>query len=77
MACRAGITTNPPERERYWRSQYSSFRNWRLISRHSSRAEAQTKENLIAAQWGCEANPGGGGPEFATWHVYTFEHDGY
>ena len=41
------------------------------------RRKAQREETRLAALWGCEAHPGGAGPEYALWYVYAFEHDGY
>lgn len=77
MPCRIGITTDPLERNRYWRSQYTSLTNWRIIGSRPSKTMAQTEESLIANNWGCDASPGGAGPEYATWYIYAFEHNGY
>ena len=77
MACRVGITMDPDERKRYWRSRYRSFRNWRIVSHYNSKREAQQEEARLAEIWGCEAPPDGIGPEQASWYVYVFAHDGY
>lgn len=74
MACRVGITTNPGERRRYWESQHSTLRNWRIVSRHKTKQEAQQKENELARSCGCVASPGGAGPEHADWCVYVFDY---
>ena len=77
MACRVGITTDPEERKRYWQSRYRSLRNWRIVGQYNSKTKAQQEETRLAKIWGCEASPGGVGPEYAVWYVYAFEHDGY
>ena len=77
MACRVGITTDPEERKRYWQSRYRSLRNWRIVGQYNSKTKAQQEETRLARLWGCEASPGGAGPEYAVWYVYVFEHDGY
>ena len=64
MACRVGITTVPEERKRYWQSRYRSLRNWRIVGQYNSKTEAQREETRLAALWGCEASPGGAGPEY-------------
>ena len=74
MGCRIGITTNPGARRRHWESQYPTLRNWRIVSRHESKSEAQREENRLARLYGCEAHPGGDGPERAKWCVYMFEY---
>lgn len=77
MPCRVGITTDPIERRRHWEGEYRSFRQWRVAGRYSSKAAAQAAETLFAGEWGCDAHAGGGGPEYAVWYVYVFQHDGY
>ena len=74
MACRVGITTDPQRRKQEWEEEYPWLRRWTIISRHSTRSAAQTKENQEARNRGCEAHPGGAGPERATWYVYYFEY---
>lgn len=76
MACRVGITTDPQGRQAYWRSRCRNLRNWQILQRYSSKQEAQQRETYEARQRGCEAHPGGDGPEWATWYVYYFQHDG-
>ncbi len=78
MTCRVGITMDLIERRAYWESQYPrTFRNWQVVDTCFSKSEAQSQETRIAKAWGCDAHPGGTGPEFATWYVYYFEHDGF
>ena len=79
MTCRIGITTDLIARRAHWESQYSgSFRNWQVLEEHYSKSAAQARETQLAKKhYGCEFNPGGEGPENATWHVYYFEHDGF
>jgi len=48
-----------------------------VVETRYSKSQAQTRETLLADAWGCESHPGGDGPEFSTWHVYYFQHDGY
>ena len=76
MACRVGITTDTERRKKYWQSQHPhTFRNWQIISAHSSREEAQAEEDELAALWGCKARTGGREPEWAPWwYVYKFEY---
>ena len=78
MACRIGITTDLIERERFWRSKYPrTFHNWQVVETHYTKSIAQSRETFLANVWGCEASPGGDGPENenAAWFVYYFQHD--
>ena len=73
MACRVGITTDLADRERYWRSQYPTLRNWTHISTHATQAAAQAREDEEAKRRGCESSAGG--PNIpGPWYVYYFEH---
>lgn len=74
MACRIGITTNPGERKRYWEEKHPTLRNWQILERHKTKTAAQAAETRLAAQHGCEAHPGGDGPENADWAVYKFDY---
>lgn len=74
MACRVGITTNPGRRKREWESEYPTLRNWRIVSRHKTKSAAQAAEDRFADSYGCDASPGGAGPEHANWCVYVFEY---
>lgn len=74
MPCRVGITMNPDRRKREWESRYSTLRNWEIVSRHNTKSAAQQKEDEIALFLGCDASPGGAGPEHADWCVYVFEY---
>lgn len=77
MTGRVGITTNLIGRRAHWESVYpATIRNWRVVHTFYSKSEAQAHETKLAKLWGCESHQGGGGTEFATWHVYYFEHDG-
>lgn len=75
MPCRVGISTNPDERKRYWSGRVTGLRDWRIVSRHSTKSAAQRAETDYAERSGCVANPGGAGPERATWLVYRFTYD--
>lgn len=74
MACRVGITTDRAKREAYWRGQHPSLCNWKIENEYETKTEAQAEENRIAKERGCKSAPGGG-PEIATWYVYSFEYD--
>ena len=74
MPCRVGITTNPSERKRYWESQHSTLRNWRILARGLTKSAAQKLENEEASRLGCTASPGGAGSENASWSVYYFQY---
>lgn len=74
MPCRIGITTNPGERKRHWEGQHPTLRNWEILGRHSTKSEAQAAETRLARQYGCQASPGGDGPEHADWVVYKFDY---
>ena len=77
MTCRVGITTDLIERRAYWESHYPlTFRNWQVVDTRYTKSDAQYQEDRLAQLWNCESHPGGAGPEYATWHVYYFEHDG-
>ena len=77
MICRIGITTDPMERRRYWESRYPrTFENWKILEIQYSKSAAQSRETALATHYSCESHPGGAGPEYATWHVYYFQHDG-
>ncbi len=73
MPCRIGITTDPDRRLQEWRRKHPGLRRWRILGRYGSKSEAQAQETLLARRHGCEAWPGGVGPETATWYVYCFE----
>ena len=74
MACRVGITTDPERRKQEWEREQPTLRRWRILSTHRTRSAAQTRENQEARNRGCQAHPGGPGPERATWRVYYFEY---
>ena len=74
MRCRVGITTNPEGRKQYWKRKHPTLRNWKILGRHKTKSSAQTRETAEAKRRGCDASPGGGGQEVATWHVYYFQH---
>ena len=74
MPCRVGITTDPEERRRHWQSQHPTLRNWQILSTHPTKAAAQNRENEEARRRGCQASPGGAGPENAIWSVYYFDY---
>ena len=72
MPCRVGMTTTPLERLTYWKGQYPTLANWRILSQHSTKAAAQQAESQEARSRSCVSGPGGAGPEYATWYVYYF-----
>lgn len=72
MPCRIGITTNPDNRRAFWDGRVQGLNRFQLISKHYSKSAAQAAENQKADAHGCNSNPGGSGPELATWYVYHF-----
>ena len=75
MSCRIGITTDLPGRYTYWKGKHPSLKNWETLGRYPSKTQAQRAETAFARQHGCDAHPGGGGNEYATWSVYHFTYD--
>ena len=73
MPCRVGITTNPERRKAQWESKVYGMKNWRILKSYRSRERAQEHENRYAAQYGCQASPGGN-EAGGMWHVYRFEY---
>lgn len=74
MPCRVGITTNPEERKQHWQNQHPTLRNWQILATYPTKSQAQQRETQEAASRGCQASPGGAGPEVATWSVYYFDY---
>ena len=74
MPCRVGITMDLDRRRREQERVYPTLRSWRRESTHRSKSAAQAAERRIARQRGCDAHPGGAGPEYATWYVYSFRY---
>ena len=74
MACRIGMTTNPAERERYWRSRVTGFRNWQILasgvdilSSAGPRSRGSQERRMRAWPWRCiQARP--------VWSVYKFKY---
>lgn len=77
MPCQVGMTTNPEERKKQWKSKYKSLTNWEILYKCSSKSDAQDKEIKVAKARRCDYGPGGSGPDYATWYVYYFTHSGY
>ena len=75
MSCRIGISTEPLSRLAYWEREHPSLQNWEILGRYSNKSRAQRAETALARQHGCNAHPGGGGSEYATWYVYHFTYD--
>ena len=74
MACQIGITTNPTQRKQEWQNTYPRLHGWEVLEQHASKTAAQAAETRLARAHGCNAQAGGSGPEYATWHVYRFYH---
>jgi len=73
MPCRVGITTDPDTRRAYWQNQVVGFRNWQILNRFRSKAEAQGYETRYARRHGCQAYAGG--PDApGTWYAYRFDY---
>lgn len=73
MACRIGISHEPAKRREQWERKHR-IRNWKILAKCNSKTEAQAEETRLAKKYGCRAEPGGAGPERATWSVYYFEY---
>ena len=73
MGKRVGITSDPVEREKYWRSQYPSLHSWRIRDRGLTYEQAQREENKYI-KMGYEGSPGGKKKPGNIYYVYTFEY---
>jgi len=74
MACRIGITTDPDRREKEWKREHPSLRNWKILGRSKNKSVAQKAETLLARKFGCDAAPGGPNDEDDIWYVYKFDY---
>ena len=74
MPCQVGITMSPTQRRAQWEQERPTLRNWQILETCYSKSAAQRRETALAQQYGCNAHPGGGGPENATWYVYYFQY---
>lgn len=74
MACRVGMTTNSAERERYWRSRVTGFRNWQILASGLTYHQAQDREAEEARKGGCVHGAGGEYKPGPVWSVYKFEY---
>ena len=74
MSCRVGMTTDVEERKRYWQSQEPNLKNWKILGTYNTKRAAQKAEKQFAQRYGCDAHPGGGGGQYATWYVYKFNY---
>lgn len=73
MPCRVGITTNPAGRKSYWEGQVVGLKNWQILAKYATKAEAQVYETTYAESHGCHASPGGQ-DAIGPWFVYHFEY---
>ena len=73
MGKRVGITSDPIERERYWRTQYPSLYNWMIRERGLTYEQAQIEEDRYITM-GYEGSPGGEKKYGNIYYVYTFEY---
>jgi hypothetical protein len=48
MPCRVGITTNPAGRKSYWEGQVVGLKNWQILAKYATKAEAQVYETTYA-----------------------------
>ena len=67
-----GITSNIQERESYWRSQYPKMKNFRVIARGLTHAQAQKMENKYL-NMGYRGHPGGPPVRGSVYSVYIFD----
>ena len=75
MPCRIGITTDITASRNYWEQRVAGFRDWKVISSHSTRAAATDAQADIARRFGCEVAAGNDGPALARWVVFQFHYD--
>ena len=73
MPCRIGISTNPAERQKYWEGRVQGLKDWRIISHHPTRGQAQAAESSYARRHGCKSSPGGAAAR-GQWYVYHFDY---
>lgn len=73
MPCRVGITTDRESRKAYWENKVVGLKNWRILKKFGSKANAQEYETKYASQSGCQASPGGADAGGA-WYVYRFDY---
>ena len=74
MPCRVGMTTDPSERRRHWESRHSTLRNWQIVARNLTYAEALRREESVADTYGCVRAPGGRRVEGRDYVVYRFDY---
>lgn len=75
MPCRVGITTDANASRDYWEPRVAGFRDWKVVSSHSTRAAAKDALTDYARRFDCEAVSSDGGPALARWVVYWFHYD--
>jgi hypothetical protein len=71
MGCRVGITTNLDDRYAHWKGQYPHLYDWQTWG-PMYQYQAQSVENNMRRQYGCDGSPGGPQIAGAVWHVYKF-----
>ena len=69
-----GITRNLDKRKREHEDKYSTLRNWQLVSTHTNKDEAISRQNLIVQKYEAEKDEDEGGPKSAIWFVYRFDY---
>ncbi len=74
MPCRIGMTTDKDRRKQEWKIKHPSLKNWKILSTHKSKAEAQKDETFLAKKYKCVSSSGGDGAKNTTWYVYKFEY---
>lgn len=70
MACRVGMTTNPSERQAYWKAKHPSMYGWTILARGLSYEEANRREQ--AERGSCAGEEGGRYVAGYVWSVYKF-----
>jgi hypothetical protein len=73
MACRAGITMRPEDRQREWHREHPTMGHWEVVGPYATREEAQAWADRQRA---CERSGGGDerGYPGARWWGYRFEY---
>lgn len=79
MGCGIGITTNQKSRKAYWETVYKDVKDWQILAGpFDTKEEAQTEENRLTDEYGCDMHGGRDNPDTpgTQWHVYGFNHSG-
>ena len=74
MIRRIGMTTNPKEKKRYWKSKYPKLRGWKILLTFFSELAAEYVGETPVATQGKEASLRRKRQQKILWYVYKFEY---